>query len=209
MVAVAVVVPDPQRRRGSRRDAKRWSVVERYCRLHHVPPSAPPVLAGAVTSARAVDIAWLLTAAALVLFMQAGFTALESGLVRSKNSINVAIKNFANFLVASSLFWLFGFGLMFGRSAGEAVGASSFLFDSKSSFLAAFFLFQLGFIGTATTLISGAVAERMRFGGYVALTFFVAAITYPIFGHWAWQDRTLQGGSGGWLRDLGFMDFAG
>src|SRR5215831_5876106 len=140
--------------------------------------------------------------------MQAGFTALESGLVRSKNSINVAIKNFANFLVASSLFWLFGFGLMFGRSAGEAVGASSFLFDSKNSFLAAFFLFQLGFIGTATTLISGAVAERMRFGGYVALTIFVAAVTYPIFGHWAWQAGMLQGGNGGWLRDLGFMDFA-
>ena len=65
-----------------------------------------------------VDIAWLLVAAALVLFMQAGFTALESGLVRSKNSINVAIKNFANFLVAASLFWLFGYALMFGRSDG-------------------------------------------------------------------------------------------
>src|SRR5262245_8535535 len=97
-----------------------------------------------------IDIAWLLVAAALVLFMQAGFTALESGLVRSKNSINVAIKNFANFLVAASLFWLLGFGLMFGRSAGEAIGSSSYFFDSNSSFLAAFFLFQLGFICTAT-----------------------------------------------------------
>ncbi len=163
-----------------------------------MPPRADPV-----------DIAWLLVAAALVLFMQVGFTALESGLVRSKNSINVAIKNFANFLVAASLFWLFGFGLMFGRSAGELIGSSSFLFDSNSSFLVAFFVFQLGFIGTATTLISGAVAERMRFGGYVALAIFVAAITYPVFGHWAWQDRTLQGGTGGWLRNLGFMDFAG
>jgi ammonium transporter len=163
-----------------------------------VPPRADPV-----------DIAWLLVAAALVLFMQVGFTALESGLVRSKNSINVAIKNFANFLVAASLFWLFGFGLMFGRSARELIGSSSFLFDSNSSFLVAFFVFQLGFIGTATTLISGAVAERMRFGSYVALTIFVAAITYPVFGHWAWQDRTLQGGTGGWLRNLGFMDFAG
>src|SRR5262245_28200406 len=141
--------------------------------------------------------------------MQAGFTALESGLVRSKNSINVAAKNFANFLIAASLFWLFGFGLMFGRSAGEVIGSSSYFFDSNSPFLAAFFVFQLGFIGTATTLISGAVAERMRFGGYVALTIFVAGVTYPIFGHWAWQDRALQGGSGGWLRDLGFMDFAG
>src|SRR4029453_8422394 len=126
-----------------------------------------------LTIARPVDIACVLVGAALVLFMQGGFTALESGLVRAKNSINVAIKNFANFLVAASLFWLFGFGLMFGRSARELIGSSSFLFDSNSSFLVAFFVFQLGFIGTATTLISGAVAERMRFGGYVAFDFFV------------------------------------
>jgi ammonium transporter len=151
--------------------------------------------------ARSVDIAWLLVCAALVLLMQAGFTALESGLVRSKSSINVAIKNFANFLVAASLFWLFGFGLMFGSDEGGLVGTTSFLYDGDGAFLTAFFLFQLGFIGTATTLMSGAVAERMRFGGYLVLATFVAAITYPVFGHWAWGD--------GWLRDLGFVDFAG
>jgi ammonium transporter len=163
-----------------------------------------------VSAAENLDIAWLLFCAALVLFMQVGFTALESGLVRSKNSINVAIKNFANFLVASSLFWLFGFGLMFG--AGDSlIGSSSFLFDSDTAFLTAFFLFQLGFIGTATTLMSGAVAERMRFGGYLVLATFVAAVTYPVFGHWAWGDAALTGedGSDGWLRDLGFIDFAG
>ena len=158
-----------------------------------------------------VDIAWLLVCAALVLFMQAGFTALESGLVRSKNSINVAIKNFANFLIASSLFWLFGFGLMFGTDAGALLGTSSFLFESDSAFLTAFFLFQLGFIGTATTLMSGAVAERMRFGGYLVLATFVAAVTYPVFGHWAWGSGSLvgQGGQDGWLKELGFVDFAG
>jgi ammonium transporter, Amt family len=133
--------------------------------------------------------------------MQAGFTALESGLVRSKNSINVAIKNFANFLVAASLFWVFGFGLMFGADEGGVVGTSSFFFDGDSAFLTAFFLFQLGFIGTATTLMSGAVAERMRFGGYLVLATFVAAVTYPVFGHWAW--------GAGWLEELGFVDFAG
>ena len=133
--------------------------------------------------------------------MQAGFTALESGLLRSKNSINVAIKNFANFLVAASLFWLFGFGLMFGSDEGGLVGTTSFVYDGNGAFLTAFFLFQLGFIGTATTLMSGAVAERMRFGGYLVLATFVAAITYPVFGHWAWGD--------GWLQDLGFVDFAG
>jgi ammonium transporter len=148
-----------------------------------------------------VDIAWLLVCAALVLFMQAGFTALESGLVRAKNSINVAIKNFANFLVAAALFWLFGFAVMFGDDTGGVVGTSSFLFESGSTFQAAFFLFQLGFIGTATTLMSGAVAERMRFGGYLLLATVVAAVTYPVFGHWAWGD--------GWLDELGFVDFAG
>ena len=158
-----------------------------------------------------VDIAWLLVCAALVLFMQAGFTALESGLVRSKNSINVAIKNFANFLIASSLFWLFGFGLMFGVDAGGVFGTSSYFFESDRAFLTAFFLFQLGFIATATTLMSGAVAERMRFGGYLVLATFVAAVTYPVFGHWAWGAGSLVGreGSDGWLKELGFVDFAG
>ena len=158
------------------------------------------------------DVLWLLLCAALVLLMQAGFTALESGLVRSKNSVNVAIKNFANFLVAASLFWLFGFGLMFGAGEGGLLGTTSFLFDSDSAFLIAFFLFQLGFIGTATTLISGAVAERMRFGGYLVLATFVAAVTYPVFGHWAWGDANIAegiAGSDGWLKQLGFVDFAG
>ena len=88
-----------------------------------------------MTTAESIDVAWLLLCAVLVLLMQAGFTALESGLVRSKNSVNVAIKNFANFLVAASLFWLFGFGLMFGADGAGLVGGSSFLFDSDSAFL--------------------------------------------------------------------------
>jgi ammonium transporter len=165
-----------------------------------------------VTGVESVDIGWLLLCAALVLFMQAGFTALESGLVRSKNSINLAIKKFANFLIAASLFWLFGFGVMFGADEGGLVGSSSYLFDGDGAFQTAFFLFQLGFIGTATSLMSGAVAERMRFSGYLVLAAFVAAITYPLFGHWAWGDAGLAqptGSSDGWLRELGFMDFAG
>jgi ammonium transporter len=164
-----------------------------------------------VTSVENVDIGWLLLCAALVLLMQVGFTALESGLVRAKNSINVAIKNFANFLIAASLFWLFGFGLIFGTGEGGLIGTSSFFFDDDSAFLTAFFLFQLGFIGIATTLITGAVAERMRFGGYLVLAVFVAAVTYPVFAHWAWGDAGLtgSGGSDGWLKDLGFVDFAG
>ena len=160
---------------------------------------------------QALDVTWVLVSAALVLFMQAGFTALESGLVRSKSSVNVAIKNFANFLVAASLFWLFGFGLMFGSGDG-LLGGSSFLFSGDNAFVSAFFVFQLGFIGTATTLMSGAVAERMRFGGYLVLAAFAAGITYPVFGHWAWGGEAVAGhgaGSVGWLRDIGFLDFAG
>jgi ammonium transporter len=158
------------------------------------------------------DIAWLLVTATLVLLMQAGFTALESGLVRSKNSVNVAIKNFASLLVAASLFWLFGFGLMYGSGESGLLGTTSFVFESDNAFLIAFFLFQIGFIATATTLTSGAVAERMRFSGYLVLAVFVAAVAYPVFGHWAWGDAALApGGSDadGWLRDLGFVDFAG
>lgn len=164
-----------------------------------------------MTTIETVDVGWLLLCSALVLLMQAGFTALESGLVRSKNSINVAIKNFANFLVAASLFWLFGFGLIFGAGEGGLIGTSLFFFDSDSTFVTAFFLFELGFIGIATTLITGAVAERMRFAGYIVLAVFVAAVTYPVFGHWAWGDVSVtgSGGSDGWLKDLGFIDFAG
>ena len=162
-------------------------------------------------SVQPVDIAWILVCAALVLFMQAGFTALESGLVRTKNSVNVAFKNFATLLVATTLFWLFGFGLMFGASAAGVVGSSSFLFEDDRAFLTAFFVFQLGFIATSTTLISGAVAERMRFASYLVLAVFVAAVVYPVFGHWAWGDATILGesGSSGWLKELGFVDFAG
>jgi ammonium transporter len=165
-----------------------------------------------VSTVETVDIAWLLVSAVLVLFMQAGFTALESGLVRSKSSVNVAIKNFVNFLVAAALFWLFGFGLMFGDGGSGLVGGSHFLFNSASAFLTAVFVFQLGFIATATTLMSGAVAERMRFAGYLALVIVVAAVVYPIFGHWAWGEATLTSTGGttdGWLREIGFMDFAG
>jgi ammonium transporter len=163
-------------------------------------------------SADPVDLVWLLTSAALVLFMQAGFTALESGLVRTKNSINVAIKNFANLLVAAAIFWLFAFGVIFAPTGGAVIGTSWFLLDSESAPVVAFFLFQLGFIATATTLISGAVAERMRFAGYLAVTVLVAALLYPLFGRWAWGDASLTtqtGGSDGWLRELGFVDFAG
>jgi ammonium transporter len=161
------------------------------------------------TPQEALDIAWILVCAALVMLMQAGFACLESGSVRSKNSINVAAKNFADFCVSSALFWLFGFALMFGVTSGGLFGTSSFFFDDIANpWLMAFFIFQLGFCGTAVTIVSGAVAERMRFVGYLVITVIVASVIYPVVGHWVWGSAA-GASSGGWLEGMGFIDFAG
>lgn len=161
-----------------------------------------------MSTTEAIDVAWILVAAALVMFMQAGFSSLESGLVRSKNSINVAAKNFADFCLTTAVFWAFGFALMFGDTIGGWFGSSGLFFsDTTSALLMAFFIFQIGFAGTATTIMSGAVAERMRFSGYLIMALVMSAVIYPVYGHWAWG--SLAGGEGGWLEDLGFVDFAG
>ncbi|MFQ5995735.1 MAG: ammonium transporter [Acidiferrobacterales bacterium] len=156
-----------------------------------------------------LDVAWLLLCAALVMLMQAGFSCLESGLVRTKNSINVAAKNFADFCVSSAVFWLFGFALMFGVTSGGLFGTSGFFFgDTTNPWLMAFFIFQLGFCGTATTIVSGAVAERMRFAGYLIIATILSALIYPIVGHWVWGSASGVE-PGGWLEQRGFIDFAG
>ncbi|NND74496.1 MAG: ammonium transporter, partial [Ilumatobacter sp.] len=160
-----------------------------------------------MSGSEALDIAWILIAAALVMLMQAGFSSLESGLVRSKNSINVAAKNFSDFLLSSAIFWVFGFALMFGPTAGGVLGTDGFLFDGDTPYLIAFFVFQMGFAGAAATIVSGAVAERMRFSSYLVVAAIVVAVLYPVFGHWAWAG--LGGGGPGWLEDAGFIDFAG
>jgi len=158
------------------------------------------------------DVVWVLSSAALVMLMQGGFCCLESGLVRAKNSINVAVKNLLDFCVAAPVFWVFGFALMFGVSAGGWVGTSHFMPEitpgMAGAWSAAFFLFQLVFCGTATTIISGAVAERMRFGGYLVVSAVVSGLIYPVFGHWAWGGA-LTGVPSGWLAELGYIDFAG
>jgi Amt family ammonium transporter len=156
-----------------------------------------------------IDIAWMLMAAAMVMLMQGGFCLLESGLVRAKNSINVAIKNLIDFCLSSAIFWLVGFGIMFGVSRSGVFGVGGFAPSGASgSWLLAFFLFQLTFCGTATTIISGAVAERMHFNGYIAVVVLVSGIFYPIFGHWAWGG-VVPGTGTGWLAERGFIDFAG
>lgn len=156
-----------------------------------------------------VNLAWVVLCAGLVLLMQAGFTCLETGFARAKNSINVAIKNVIDFCIAAVVFWLFGFAFMFGTSVWGLLGTDKFLpgSDVKPDLLA-FFLFQLVFCGTATTIISGAVAERMRFSSYLVVSLLISSVIYPVIGHWIWAPSSLTS-AGGFLKSHGFLDFAG
>ncbi|MDX2101892.1 MAG: ammonium transporter [Alphaproteobacteria bacterium] len=158
---------------------------------------------------KTMDFVWMLLAAGLVLLMQVGFLLLEAGLARSKNSINVAQKNIADMVIATVVFWAVGFGLMFGNSWGGLIGTSGLVLnDSGDSWPLAFFVFQLVFCGTAATILSGAVAERMKFGVYLGATLLVSGLIYPIFGHWAWGNL-LATDNQPWLAAMGFIDFAG
>lgn len=153
---------------------------------------------------------WILITAALVFIMQAGFLCLETGLTRSKNNINAAMKNLTDFAITTLIFWLFGFALMFGQSQGGWFGATDFAVDYGSGDLSrfAFFFFQVMFCGTAVTILAGAVAERVGFRSYLIIAAFGAAVTYPLFGHWVWNGLE-AGAATGWLAKQGFVDFAG
>jgi Amt family ammonium transporter len=159
---------------------------------------------------REIDILWLLFAATLVFLMQAGFLCLETGLTRSKNNINAAMKNLIDFAISSIIFWVFGFALMFGASQNGLFGTSDFLVELESIGGArlAFFFFQIMFCGSAVTILAGAIAERTRFGAYLLMASVGAALIYPIFGHWAWAGID-QGAKVGMLGRNGFVDFAG
>ena len=154
---------------------------------------------------RSINTIWVLLAAFLVFFMQAGFGMVEAGLTRAKNAANILMKNVLDFCIASVGFWVLGFALMFG--AGNALfGTSGFFLSGFSGEFAgiplpAFWFFQAVFCGTAATIVSGAIAERMKFPVYLAYSLIISAFVYPIIGHWIW--------GGGWLADLGFLDFAG
>ena len=170
-----------------------------------------------------VDTLWVIDCAILVFIMQAGFMCMETGLSRHKNSINVALKNAADFGVAVVVFWIFGFGLMFGKSYNGIIGTDLFFFKTEQAEYMTYFVFQAMFVATAATIVSGAVAERMKFNGYLIITIIATGIIYPIVGHWAWSSSYLnnidatrqllavtgQVKSTGWLTDLGFVDFAG
>jgi|TARA_B100000315_G_C14581123_1_gene590530 Amt family ammonium transporter len=157
-----------------------------------------------------LDTFWLLVCAILVFLMQAGFMCLESGLSRNKNSINVALKNVSDFGISVLTFWAFGFALMYGKSFSGLFGTKFFFFTTKFAGYQTYFVFQAMFAATAATIISGAVAERLRFLSYVIITFVTSGIFYPIVGHWAWafefSDPTIKYG---WLGKMGYLDFAG
>ncbi len=157
-----------------------------------------------------LDAVWLLLCSGLVFLMQPGFMCLESGLTRSKSSIDVAIKNLVDFGLSIALFWAVGYALMFGDSAGGWFGWGRAMpsLESLGAWPAAFFVFQAMFCGTAVTIVSGAAAERLRFRAYLLITLLASGPIYTVFGHWAWNGLD-AGDFFGWLGALGFRDFAG
>lgn len=155
----------------------------------------------------AIDTLWILMAAVLVFFMQPGFAMLEAGLTRAKNAGNIVMKNFMDFALATLVFWLAGFGLMFGHDLSGLIGVPDF-FAQQVDFTAgtpypdlAFLLFQTVLCAVTTAIVSGAIAERTKFSSYCLVTIIISLIIYPVAGHWVW--------GGGWLGALGFHDFAG
>lgn len=156
-----------------------------------------------------VNTIWVLLGAALVFFMQAGFAMVETGFTRAKNAGNIIMKNLMDFCIGTPVFWIVGFGLMFGTGnawigkiggfASEGTYGNGMLPDGVPFY--AFLIFQTVFCATAATIVSGAMAERTKFSSYCVYSFLISLIVYPISGHWIW--------GGGWLSEMGFHDFAG
>lgn len=156
-----------------------------------------------------IDMLWVLISASLVFFMQAGFLAFEVGAVRRKNTAATALKNVGDWVMISLVYFMVGYGLMYGTSLSGFIGTTGFLGSDlgdgttlESQWSWAKLLFQMAFCGTAATIVSGAMAERTTFKAYLVYTFFLGALIYPIFGHWVWNPN-------GWLHKLGYVDFAG
>ena len=158
--------------------------------------------------AAGINTVWVLVAGALVFFMEGGFAALEAGLVRQKNTINIMMKVFMDCTVGVIGYWAIGFGLMFGLDRLGIIGINGFFLSSQLKHLglsvppAAFWFFQAAFAVAAISIVSGAVAERMKFSAYIVFAFVGTALIYAVSGHWVWD-------AGGWLNQLGMRDFAG
>ncbi|SDY43638.1 ammonium transporter [Acinetobacter kyonggiensis] len=153
-----------------------------------------------------LDSVWVVMGGILVFFMQAGFALVESGSVRSKNTVNVLMKNYMDACLGGLVFWLLGFGLMFGVNTSGWIGTSHFAPNVMDDWHWNLLFFQMMFAATATTIASGAMAERIHFVAYVVSAAVVSGLIYPIFGSWAWG--SIFDGEG-WLKALGFIDFAG
>lgn len=156
--------------------------------------------------AMSIDTLWVLIASALVFFMQAGFALIEAGFTRQKNTVNIMTKNIIDFALGSLLFYIVGFGIMFGPDWAGLTGIPGFFFsDGWEGGVPglAFLIFQTVFAATAATIVSGAMAERTEFKAYFFYSIAITAVIYPVSGHWVW--------GGGWLSQLGtpFHDFAG
>ncbi len=152
--------------------------------------------------ATAIDEVWLVIAAALVMVMQAGFALVEVGFTRAKNAGNIIMKNFMDFSVGGIMYWALGFGLAYGGSSvgGFFAYGDGFFFNDASR--GSEWLFQVVFAATAATIVSGAVAGRVKFVSYLIYTPFITGLIYPVVSHWVWDGR-------GWLAELGYRDFAG
>ncbi|MFZ5945935.1 MAG: ammonium transporter [Bacillota bacterium] len=154
----------------------------------------------------AIDTIWIMLAGFLVFFMHAGFSLVEIGFTRSKNTINILMKNFLTIALGVITFFVIGFALMFGTDAAGLIGTSGFLVKGFGDFdfgipTLGFWFFQAVFAATAATIVSGAVAERIKFTAYLIIAVVITSITYPVVGHWIW--------GGGWLVERGFIDLAG
>ena len=146
-----------------------------------------------------VDSLWVLIAGILVMFMQPGFMLVETGFTRSKNSVNIVMKNFMDFSVGAITYWAFGFALAYGGTTiGGFLAYGNFFLEGDSLT----YFFQVVFAATAATIVSGAVAERTKFSAYLMFQPFICGLIYPVVTHWVWSGQ-------GWLGDLGFIDFAG
>lgn len=152
--------------------------------------------------ATSMDIGWTPVAAALVFFMQAGFAMVETGFTRAKNAGNIIMKNLMDFSLGTPIFWILGFGIMFG-AASPFFGGFDFFADGVvgEGYNWTTLIFQTVFCATAATIVSGSMAERTKFSAYCIYSMIISAVIYPVSGHWIW--------GGGWLSQLGFHDFAG
>lgn len=149
---------------------------------------------------------WIVIAAVLVFLMQAGFALLESGSSRTKNTVNVMMKNYIDLCFGSLVFFIFGFGLMMGVNETGFIGTSHFIPNLNNNIDWAILIFQMMFAATAVTIASGAMAERAHFTAYVISASLICGFVYPVFASWVWGGHF---GGQGWLSKLGFIDFAG